>query len=454
MSAGFGQDGAVTSGDGLAGRSTAPAQRRRALASLIGSLALALGLGSCAGNSEGDTASLRLVNASTGYAALELLVNDVRRGAEVAQGTAGAYVGVTAEDPVSTKVNSAGSATALVSSSDTRLNKETAYSLVLYGYPGAPNSKLLTENSAAAASGRASLVVENLGSDAGALDVYLTGQGESIDAAVAVASGVAAGGTSAAVNVAAGTYRLRVTAAGDRSDLRLDVDGLSLASTQAATLLLSPSVGGVLVSGQLLVQKGTSTLLANRQARARVVAALAGNARITAAVGTVALASGLVAPNVGGYALVGAGDSVAWTLTVNGVAVPVGNLSLAAGADATVLVWGTAAAPRHAMFIDDSRYPSDSTRAKLRLVNGLAGNEVGLNLSADLSTRATNVAPGRASAYSLVTGSSAVRLDVSSPLVAAPLYSASAARIDGKGLYSVFMLGDAAAPSPLLVRER
>jgi hypothetical protein len=324
----------------------------------------------------------------------------------------------------------------------------------LYGYPGAPKTKLLTENTAAAASGRASLVVENLGSEAGALDVYLTGAAEPLEAAVAVASGVAAGGTSAAVTVTAGSYRLRVTAAGDRNDIRLDVDGFSLASTQAAALLLSPSVGGVLVSGQLLVQRGAATLLANRHARARVVAALAGNARVSAAVGTVPLASALTAPNVGAYSLVGAGDGLAFSLSVNNQSVPVAPLSLPAGSDATLLVWGTAAAPRHALVTDDSRFPTDSTRAKLRLINGLAGNEVGLNLSADLSTRASNVQPGQASAYALVTASSTLRLEVSSPLVDTPLYSAREARIDSKGLYSLFMLGDSAAPSPLLVRER
>lgn len=423
-----------------------------ALAVVLAGLA---GLAGCGGNSEGDQASVRLVNASTGYASVELLVDDVRRGEAVAQGLAGGYTRVSAEDAVTTAVGVAGTGATLVRSEGGRFVKDTAYTLVLHGYPGSPKTKLLTENQSAAASGRARLVVENLGTDAGALDVYLTGSAdEPLDSAVPVLTAVAGGATSAATTVAAGTYRLRVTAAGERSDLRLDVPGLVLGSTQVATLLLTPATGGVLVNGQLLVQQGASTLLANRHARARVVAALANHARVSANVGGTVVASALASPNVGAYALVPAGDALAWTLSVDGVAVTVPSLSLPAGSDGTLLVWGAAGSPRHSLISDDSRWPADASRAKLRLVNGLAGSDGGLSLSADLSPRASNIGAGAASAYSLVASSSAMRLEVSSPLVGTPLYSNTEARIDAKGLYSVFMLGDLTAPSPLLVRER
>lgn len=414
---------------------------------------VAAGLAGCGGGSEGRQASLRLVNAAQGYAALDLYVDDARRATAVARGTASGYAAVTAGSAVSTVLTSAGSTTALSTVSRT-LTRDTPYTLVAHGWAGALKVALLQDDVAAAASGKAKLLVMNLGTDAGALDVYLTGEAESLDDAVAVAGSVAAGGTAGHLTLGAATYRLRVTGAGDKSDLRLDVSGVALASTQVATLLLTPATGGVLVDGHLLVQQGSATALANTRARARVVAAVGGNGRVSASLAGTPVASALTAPGVGGYTLVASGNAVPLVLSVNGSAVAVPAPALPAGGDHTLLVWGPAAAPQLAVLSDDNRLPTGSSQARLRLVNGLSGPGAGLDLEADFSAVAGNVAAGTASAYGLVNASTAMRLEVKSPLSANPLYSLTDARIDARGVYTVFMLGDAAGPQALLRRER
>lgn len=414
---------------------------------------LAAGLAGCGGGSGDSEASVRLVNVSNGYAALDLYVDDAKRASAVAQGAASGYATATAGSAVSTVLTNTGSTTALSSVSRT-LTKDTPYTLVAHGWAGALKVAQLQDDVSAAASGKAKLLVMNLGSDAGSVDVYLTGEAESLDDAVAIATGVAAGGSAGHVTVGSGSYRLRVTGSGDKTDLRLDASGLTLGSTQVASLLLTPASGGVLLNGTLLVQQGSASALANTQARARVVAAVGGNGKVTAQLGGTTVASALTAPSVGAYARITGGASVPVVLSVSGSAVTVPNQALAAGGDYTLLVWGPAAAPQLTVISDDNRLPTSTSQAKLRLVNGVNGLGAGLDLEADFSALATNVAEGRASAYSLVTASTAMRLEVKSPLTSTALYSLTDARIDAKSLYTVFMLGDASAPQPLLRRER
>jgi hypothetical protein len=208
-----------------------------------------------------------------------------------------------------------------------------------------------------------------------------------------------------------------------------------------------------LTSALLVGQKGGVTALTNTGSRARVVAALSGNAVVTASLGGGVLISGGVAPTVGSYAQVPSGGQ-AVALNVNGVPVPVASQTLTAGADYTLLVWGDVAAPQVSLIPDDNRLPSVSNNAKIRLVNGTAHTTAALTLTVDFSVLANNVAPGAASAFNTLAGVASARLDVTSPLSSTPIYSSTGVEIKAKGVYSVFVLADASAPTTLLRRER
>ena len=421
-------------------------------AALPATLLSACGGGSDSSSSDG-AARLRLINASNGYASLDLRVDDgVVQGA-VAYGTAGSYSSVSTAS-ISTVIASAGSSTALSTASRT-LAKDVSYTLLAYGWAGALKTAILQDDVAAADAGKAKLQVLNLAADAGTLDVYLTGNDDLLDDATALTSGLAGGATLSHTSIGAGSYRLRVTGNGDKSDLRLDVTGLALTSTQVASLMLVPGAGGVLVHAVLALQQGSVTALSNRQARVRVVSAVGTNGRVTATVGGSTLASAIVSPTIGNYDQVSASTgALPVVLSVNGAAVPVADLAVAAGGDYTLLVWGPAGAPQTTLVADDNRLPANSGNAKVRLVHVVSGLDAALTLTADFSAIAASIAGGQASAYASVVASSAMRLEVNSPLSSTALYTLSSVNVLAKGLYTVFMVGDSASPVGVLRRER
>lgn len=420
-------------------------------AAMLGGLVLA----GCGGNSDSNdgTAQLRLINASPGYPSLDLTVDDAKKATAVTTGSASGYASVGVSS-ISTVITSTGSTTAL-STTTRSLTKDVSHTLVAYGWAGALKTAVIEENVSAADTGKAKLMVLNLAADAGSVDVYLTGSDESLDDAVAVASGVAGGGSYGYTALASGTYRLRVTGYGDKTDLRLDVQGLSLGSTQVATLMITHGVGsgGVLVNALLAPQTGTVVAFSNTLARARVVGSVSGNGKVTATLGGTSLLANATSPAIGSYAQVSAGSTVA-TLVVNGTAVTVPNPVLSAGGDYTLLVWGDAAAPQLTVITDDNRLPTVTSNAKIRLIHGVAGMSSALTLTTDFSAAASNVAQGTASAYANVAASSAMRLDVTSPLSSTALYTLTDANIVAKGLYTVFVLGDSSSPSAALRKDR
>lgn len=425
--------------------------RRRWLACVGVLCAAALGGCGGGGSSSSGQASIRMVNASPGYAALDLHVDDTKQNAALTYGAVGEYKTVDAGSVV-TMVTQAGGSTAVTTSGRT-LAKDTSYTVVAYGPAGSLKTALLEDNLGAADSGKSKLVVFNTAVDNGSLDVYLTGADDALDDASATVSAVTGGSVASYSTVTSGTYRLRVTGAGDKNDLRLDVPAVTLGSTQVATLIVTPGSGGVLVHALLLAQAGSATVHDNTLARARVVASVAGNARVSATWGTRALMTSGASPAIGGYATVAAGTQ-APQISVDGHLLAVPAQTLASGSDSTVLVWGEATAPQVALISDDNRLPSSSGYAKLRLFNAVAGMADALTLTVDFSAIGGDVVPGVAAAYSSVNAATSLRLEVTTPLQVAPLYALSDATLASRGVYTLFVLGESARITSALRKER
>lgn len=423
----------------------------RAVAMLATAGALLLGLAACGGGEDVSKAQLRLVNASSGYASLDLVVDDQRVRSNTAYGESASYADV---DPSNTesKITRPGSDTSLFSTTPT-LTRGDHYTLVAYGAEGALKGVLLGDEASEPDSGKARVRVLNGAPEAGNVDVYLTTDGTAIADAEALHSDTAAGATSAFATVDAGTWRLRVTAAGDRDDLRLDLSGLVLASRQIVTLVVTPGAGGVLVNALVLTQQGKVDTLAGAQARVRAVAAVTDSGTVVASVGGVSLMNGSGAPAIGTYRLVPAG-AAATEVSVNGVALSVPAATLEAGTDHSLMVWGPAATPAAAWIDDDNRPPTVSGRAKIRLVHGVAGLAGALALTVDFTPRADGVAPGTASAPALLDATSTATLTVTS----AGWTTAPAPAVDqvltAGSVYSLFVVGAAAAPTSILRKDR
>ncbi len=401
-------------------------------------------LAACGGGADTTKAQIRLVNASGGYAALDMSIDDSRRFTGVAYGASASYVEA---DPakMATTISRPGAATALVSLTPA-VSKNKSFTVLAYGGEGALKTLVLDDNTGGPASGKTLLRVVNGAPDAPSVDVYITGSAESLTDAVPLQSAAAVGATGGFATVNSGTWRLRITGAGSKTDVRLDASGLVLGSEQVTTLVVTPGRGGVLVNALLLVDRGSIARADSTQARLRVAAGVTGSGAVSATIGGTALPT-VTAPAVGLYTLVSAGTPTL-TASVNGTAVaglPVS--TLAAGGDYSLLVYGTASAPQVALIEDDNHLPADASQAKLRLVHGVADVSTALSLTVNFFPVADGVSPGAASAYKLVDPSTTSVFSVTTPGTAAAIYSAVDQILVANRNYTLFVVG-ASAPGP------
>lgn len=426
---------------------------RRLWAAWMAAAATAFALAACGGGADRSKANVRFVNASSGYAALDVRVDDERRFASVAYGQGEAYLELDPDsDKIDTVVTRPGSTTPLVSLTPA-VSKRDYYTLLAWGAEGALKVAQLDDNAAEPDSGKTRLRVFNAASDAGTLDVYLTADTDPLADAVAQQAGAAVGSATSFATLNAGTWRLRVTGAGAKSDLRLDVGGLSLGSRQIVTLVLTPGSGGVLVNALMLVQEGTVTARANTQARVRVAAGVPDSGAVTALVAGQTLMNGVGAPAIGAYALVPAGDQLV-SVSVSGTALASSTVTLAAGSDHTLLVHSPAGTPVASWIADDNRLPAASGKAKLRLVHGMAGSVGSLALTADGLPVAGNLAVGEASAFTELPAAASIDMVVTASGAVLPVATLVDRSLSSAGVYTVFVMGAPAAVTALLRQDR
>jgi hypothetical protein len=275
----------------------------------------------------------------------------------------------------------------------------------------------------------------------------MIGDGGTLSAASTLANSV--GATTGYFEVNKGTYHVWVTTAGDKTDLRLDLPSIAISDQQVLTLVLTSAVGGVLVDGFLVTQKGEVSARKNGSARIRLAANITANGSIDATANGVSLGS--ASRSVGSYTLVPAG-TLSVSVVVNGNTVNAGNLNAEGGADLTLLAVGDGASPRFFLLNDDNRRPVSGV--KLRLVNGINGLGDNISLTADYNLIAHDVAPGTASAAAGVSSGTISLMEVNSSQANTSLYRATDVSLQSLGVYSLFMLGNNAAPTGILRRDR
>lgn len=431
---------------------------RWATALAMAGSALLAACGSGGGSDSGSDTSVRLLNASVGYSALDMTVGGKSVSTNVAYGAAGEYATISTS-ATSTQVLANGAGTTLTSSTPT-LSGGSKYAVIAYGWQGAVRTQLLQETEAAADSGKAKLLILNLAPDAGALDVYLTGANDSLENATALTSNLA-GSTGSGYNVVnAGTYRVRLTGFGNKADLRLDIPSITVDSTSVQTLIVTPGTGGTLVRGMLAKQQGAVTKFDNNSARVRVLAALPPSSKVVGSITTDGvkydLISSISSPFLGSYKTTASVTGATVKLSVDGVELPVVTPTLAAGGDYSVLVWGEASAPKVVVLTDNNRLPTLSGTSTIRVINAVAGLDAPLTLQADLSNVIENVNPGEQSALAnlaATASTSTVRFSLASPLAIKPMWQDNLT-IPQNGVFVVYALGNAANPVVFPVRIR
>lgn len=420
---------------------------KRHLLGLVAALPLAW-LTACGGGSDGNDAEMRLVNASTGYASLDLTVDGDATASGVTFGSGSGYANVKSGDDIENVLMATGGGTELLNLEQT-LDAGEKYTLVAYGWEGSLRVRQMTDDEDKADSGKTKFSVLNTSADAGELDVYLTGADDALETATPVISGVDPGVQSGYTSVTSATYRLRVTGAGDTNDLRLDIPAVTLASTDVLTMVLTPGKGGVLVHGIGVVQGGDVTPYLNTQARVRMVAAVASVptfSRVSVTAGDAILGSNVQSFTIKEYTLVNAG-SVTLQATVDGTALTPQTVTLAAGTDQTVLVTGHDAADATVTVLnDENRLPTTSTKYKIRLVHAAPSlaNE-NLSMTVDASDVVSDLAYGQASTFTDRTAATEADIDITTPSQGS-IYTLVDQNLAALNVYTVFMFETASGP--------
>jgi hypothetical protein len=422
---------------------------------LLATLASSLWLAACGGGGGGGNGSsnLRVLNLTSDLASVDVAVGTARTFTGQAASVLGAYASVDA-GTYTINVNATGNASTLLTGSYS-LAKDANYTAVVWGNQSSLRLSTLPEDedTAQIASGNTRVRMFNATTETGPVDIYLTAPTADLTASTPTQSGLGAGTLSSYKEIASGTYRLRVTGVGDPTDIRLDIASVTLTAAKYGTIIYTPGAGGVLVNGTLLVQRGDATSLRNTKARVRVVASVDNGGTIRADVGGTTLTATLRSPQVLGYQAVDAGN-VDVTVRVNGTVFATGNRVLTAGADYTLLAVGSVAAPRLVLLTDDNRLPASTTRAKLRMVNGLSLADP-VTLSVDYSPLALDVPGGAASGYSSV--AAATNLFVQATTTTSTIYqstSTTPVNLAAQGVYTLFLLSGNTDPTAFIRRER
>lgn len=232
---------------------------------LVSALGLAAGvslLQGCGGASSKD-ASIRFTNATVDYATADFAVagEKVVSALPNAGGTSG-WVTTDAEDQ-SLVMYPAGSTSAKLS--ETRSLAEDSYtSAIAYGSLAQSLKFIyLAESNAAPESGKVKLRLLQLSNTLGALDIYVTNT-DSLSGLSPNMSVSAYQGLSEFVTLSADSYRIRITASGDQSNVIYDLPAkVNLSSQIVCTLVVVPRNSGSLPNLLALPEKTSAVVLPN-----------------------------------------------------------------------------------------------------------------------------------------------------------------------------------------------
>jgi hypothetical protein len=249
------------------------------------------------------------------------------------------------------------------------------------------------------------------------------------------------------VTINSGTYRIRVTAAGSQTDIRLDsVTGITFNSQEILSIVVTGTSGGVLVNATVIPQQGTQTVVNTTYARVRAAAGIPPGSNLTATLGGTNLLGAAAANTVSQYALVTAGTQTL-NLTLNGAALPASSQALTAGEDYTVLVLNGAgvSGTTTTLITDDDRLPSTSSYAKIKLVNAMSALGDPLTLNVNYTPVASAITLGDASTSTEVTAGTNTEIDTVDANTSTTLFTNTTATLTGSGVYDLFMFGTAAS---------
>lgn len=438
-----------------------------------GALALSLAFLHGCGMDDAQQGKVRLVNATatTDFPTLALYRqdsngNDVGVLSGVAAGSVSGYTDID-RGSYTFDIGTTASATPASSTSGT-VGKQHDYTLFSYLTGTSLQTTFLSDDEDSPNNGKAKLRIFNAAStEVGAVDVFLVDHDCTalVSTDTAFLSSVSAlqttykqlSATSSGTN-----WHVCVTAAGQASDVRLNLAQVTFRDQEIVTLVLTRTASGVLLNAATLEQKGALTTYPNAIARVRLVADAddtSGLQKVTASLNGVSLAADLPSPALTSYVTVPAGalttalqisQGVAPQQTdvaINGVTLP----AATAGADYTLLVAGAAGSPTVQLLADNNTAPtSTSLPVKVRLVNGVNGTSGTASANVGGTLVANNVAFGAASAYTSIAAVSGTTVNATAN---ATVLTATNQQFVSGHVYTVFLYGAASAPQIAITQD-
>ncbi len=421
----------------------------------------ATGLSSCGGGGGSDSsgnASVRVVNVASGYDSLDVYkTSDTTLATAVAADQASTYASVAA-GAYTLQLKRAGSA-ATSSTTARSVSGDTSYTLLAFTSQDTLQTVLLNDGEDAPTSGTAKFRTINLSPEAGSLDVYVVPAGTPLKDVSPIVSSVGGKAISNYFEITKGTYQVQVTAAGSKTDLRLNIPSVTLEDGKILSLILTSTPGGVLVHGNTMLQKGAVTANKNTTTRVRLVSGVFPSASVAANLNGTKLADDLTSPAVGTeYLLVNSGVAIP-DVAVNGVTATTGSVTLVPGGDATLAVIGDASSPKVVFLTEENSPPLVSTNARIRLLHGVQGLEnTKLTLTINLAVIDNQVAFGTATQSTSVTAPTSTSSNYLVKVTGggATLFSQTAPNVPilAGHTYTLFMLGGAASPFGEILMDR
>ena len=186
-------------------------------------------------------ARVRMVNALTSTNSLDFVIDGQVAASGVGFGAASQYIPL---DLASHRLQARSSATGTTLIDFTRdLSAQGSFSIILAPGLSQSGALFLTDDTSPAA-GQARIRIVNVAAAPGPISVYLTAASGDINTAAPAVPSLSFGTASAYVQVAPGTYRVRVTRVGSPSDVLVDLGTLTVGAGAVRTLLVTDAPSG------------------------------------------------------------------------------------------------------------------------------------------------------------------------------------------------------------------
>lgn len=424
------------------------------------------------GDDNANAGLVRVVNATTDYSTIDLYTEDTDgNDTLVVSGTAAGKVSGYSDVKRGSKTFEikSGSSAGNASSATGNVTVGDHFTLVSYITGNTLDTVFLSEEEKAPSSGNAKLrVLNGAATEAGNVDVYLSQHACNALATTDTAflSAVAAPSAGATFTTAysqltasaSGTsWNLCVTANGDKSNVLLDLPTFTLKDQEVATLILTRTAGGVLLTASQLDQQGALTTFSNSIARVRVVADAAAGGNVSATINGISLAGDIGSPSINGYVTVPSGTATG-SYQINDTDIPGVTLAdLASGSDYTLFIGGTISNPT-VKLIADTNTPSTSSTSPVeaRVISGVnptatvAGGPVTVNAGG--KQIGSSVAFGAASAY-LAIPAFAGTATLNVLIGGTPLTPQINQTFTSGAVYTILVYGDASAPQVVINQD-